>query len=1034
MASMLKDRSRFFRRSVPAGVNVNDAANVLNHHSLPAISHVDTTSLVGLFDKYNQFDSAEDARNFAWPVQSGRRASNMQDIDQAGMCRNDSTGSSSLALSQKTDATPPMTRHSSSSSIDPAVSPLLLEKTAAKGQSAASLPVAKPPRPGAPAPARKAKRASTWDPLTSQTAGIANLDKPLPAGPPSRRLEEYQSQLRLAHEPRDRAPPFRYNSLNQHKRSLSAGLPLAAVTTSQNASATHPQGTSRGARLGIAIANNSSPRSPRSKSATLIDGVDYNPERKAPKLSANPRSKAHHAHKSVTSRTAEQVIYRIMCHLGDVRDLQSAAMVSKGFLNTYQRNESKLVSHVVFKSSLSAWELRRTLLALRGSRCFRLRDYQQDLQTVRALKRFIATRCSNNCKAKTLAGLMGQDAQCEIEVENALWRIWTFCALFGTDAALSPVPPSQLAWLNGHKQPENKSLGAGFAIGNHEGLTVDELEDMSEMWQCLHTLLSQFYARVDEAKQIGIFSNKHLSNSKSDHQHVAEWVAYLLTLGPKVVLSLSSGSFDTARMLGLTDWTPPSPGQSRLRFVTSAISHVYQERLLAEATAKASQITLPPYAMHRPSRSTDDPASKSVSMPHKSLRVDTAVINRRPVPVSAPRTASADLRPDCDPVRPPLVPNSSLFPASPTNDPSLYHTLSMTAAASTKLGATLFPVDYATASPRVPFKQEERTYITRSEIVDPIDKALQLLTKELGFAERNAKRALAMSDSGSGIDVEKAIHLLVIESTKSETMPIELPTPDDVVSPLRKQTKKKEYCDKVCKPNSNARVSSDAAPSQTRININHTHSRSWSTSAADYIQPELEPSSPNTDIYGDHSNSDRSLEDGMSAEWQREAARGDVVSPLVTTSRSSRNLSRMSTMSRNSKAWKVLGMPDPSISMENEKQNKGIVGMARARTRRASGGVVTMDEYNRRVERRRSLRQLQTEKVEERKQKEMEALAAKGQLSEGLGQQFKGLGLGGLGGFRIVERQVSEERRWKARGRRSAGEGGLGGCIPVTSP
>ena len=1030
MASMLKDRSRFFRRSVPAGVNVNNAANVLNDHRLPAISHVDTTSLIGLFDKYNQFDSAEDARNFAWPVQSNRRASKMQDIDQAEMCRNDSTGSSSLALSQKTDASPPITRHSSSSSLDPAVSPLLFEKTAPKGQSAASLPMARPCRPTSPAPFRKAKRASTWDPLTSQTAGVANLDKPLPAGPPSRRVEGYETRPAPAHEPRDRAPAFRYNSLNQHQRSLSAGLPPAVVPRTPQDPATHPKGTSRGARLGIAITNNSPPRS---KSDTLTDGDDSNPRKRSPQASTNPRSKANRAHKSVTSRTAEQVIYRIMCHLGDLQDLQSAAMVSKGFLNTYQRNESKLVSHVVFKSSRPAWELRRTLLTLRGTRCFRLRDYQQDLQTVRALKRLIATRCSNNCKAKTLAGLMGQDAQCEIEVENALWRIWTFCALFGSDAALSPVPPPQLAWLNGHKEAENKSLGAEFAIGNHEGLTVDELEDMSEMWQCLHTLLSQFYARLDEAKQVGIFSNEHLSSSKSDHQHVAEWVAYLLTLGPKVVLSLSSGSFDKARMLGLTDWTPPVPGQSRLRFVTSAISHVYQERILAEATAKASEITLPPYARHRPSRSTDYPASKPVSMPHKSLRVDTAVINCRAVPTCAPRTAPADLRPDCDPVRPPLVSNSSMFPASPTNDPSLYHTLSMTAAASTKIGATLFPVEYATASPRVPFKQEERAFITKSEIIDPIDKALQLLTTELGFAERNAKRALAMSDSGSGIDVEKAIHLLVIESTKSATMPIELPTPDDIVSPLRAPAKRKEYCDKLCKRDSSTRATNSMLL-QTRASSHHAHTRSWSTGAVEHIQPDPEPSSPNTDIYGDHSSSDRSLDAGMSAEWQREAARGDVVSPLVTTSRSSRNLSRMSTMSRNSKAWKVLGMPDPSIGMENEKQNKGLVGMARARTRRASGGVVGMDEYNRRVERRRSLRQLQAEKVEERKQKEMEAIVAKGQVSEGLGQQFKGLGLGGLGGFRVVERQVSEEKRWKAKGRRSAGEGGLGGCMPVTSP
>ena len=83
-------------------------------------------------------------------------------------------------------------------------------------------------------------------------------------------------------------------------------------------------------------------------------------------------------------------------------------------------------------------------------------------------------------------------------------------------------------------------------------------------------------------------------------------------------------------MFGLTKWNAPSSGQTRSLFLTSAISQVYQERVLAEASAKADQICLPRMSStrHRVSRSVD-----AVSATTKSLRLDTAVVRRRPVPV-----------------------------------------------------------------------------------------------------------------------------------------------------------------------------------------------------------------------------------------------------------------------------------------------------------------------------------------------------------------------------------------------------------------
>ncbi|ETI23320.1 hypothetical protein G647_05120 [Cladophialophora carrionii CBS 160.54] len=686
----------------------------------------------------------------------------------------------------------------------------------------------------------------------------------------------------------------------------------------------------------------------------------------------------------ITAATAERVIYRIMCSVHTAQDLQATAMVSKGFYRTFQRNESKLVSHLMFKSSRAAWELRRSTLALRGSNDFLLKDYRRDCRTLDALKAFIVAHCSANCKPTTLIGLLGEDDVRAVQINDALWRIWTFCSLFGNTVGQSKPSQTEIDWLNGSRAASNKHLGAGFAIGNGKGLSIRELEDMNEMWQCLQVLVSGFHGREQEAKRFGVFDNWHLRETTTDSQHLHEWTSYLLALGPQTVLTLSGHSFDQAKMLGLTSWPLPPAGQSRSSFLTAAIAQVYQERILEDATRRASQMSFRQPAparapSHRPTRSLDEKQLAPMVPRHagklqtQSLRIDTSAQRRRPVSTIATNVTgnvSLGIRPDCDPastrmeIRPDCDPAwrtsqaPSILPTSPTVDPTVYYSLSTTATASAKLGATLFPMDYASPAPRVPFPVPERTMAPVSEVVDPVDKAMNLLVGELGFAETRARKALAMCDTGSGIDLQKAIELLNVDSRDlkpKNALPVELPTPGGLASPAKAQMLQppKAYCDGYCKRSSTL-----------------SHSRNQSTGTAGTATDDsVSPIS----IFND-------------AEWS------DTISPLAGSSLSGSRKGTMNRVSSKAKAWKVLGL-------DNSPKGKN--------------SVLRIDEYQAKVERRKSMR----------------AAAFGGEhspkIKEGLGKNLLslGLGVGSSAAAKSVEEQLdrarAEERRKKEKNQAS---------------
>ncbi|KAJ5115602.1 hypothetical protein N7526_011483 [Penicillium atrosanguineum] len=89
-------------------------------------------------------------------------------------------------------------------------------------------------------------------------------------------------------------------------------------------------------------------------------------------------------------------------------------------------------------------------------------------------------------------------------MHRALWRIWTFCRIFGSGKQRERDWQGQDAWLEGSTvscecKPMSRpgSLQSelldmppeSFGYGNWKGLSADELEDMMYLWRCLEILL-----------------------------------------------------------------------------------------------------------------------------------------------------------------------------------------------------------------------------------------------------------------------------------------------------------------------------------------------------------------------------------------------------------------------------------------------------------------------------------------------------------------------------------------------------------------
>lgn len=489
---------------------------------------------------------------------------------------------------------------------------------------------------------------------------------------------------------------------------------------------------------------------------------------------------------SVPAEVAEVVILRIMSNMTNLKDLFATAALNKGFYNTFKRHEMFLIKATLFKSSIAAWELREISEENQITPTAYLRQYSVEIYTMGMLKSLVLVQCESFLRPVTIAGLVGTDQARSAEIDAAFWRVWTFCRLFGSSAGEDEDVDAQVDWLNGGELAREQDPSSSFGIGNGNGLSKSELYDMNELWTCLSVLVQTFHGRTGEARAAGIYEKCKIDASRDEEHLLEEWTWYLLTLGPSCILALASGSFSTARNLGLTQWSPPAPGpgSSRSKFFKEALTQVYEERLAEELRSKGGKAKRTSKASHRVTRSeeareldrirqtafAEELRSQRQHSPSKSepwtfsderpMSVYSQVV--RALPPGASRISAQDL---AAMPKPPSIQERQFQPMSPKSTqttPPRPRTPVLASSSAVPTAEDDLPVS-CTGNVTVssPVVTSGGIANDSCEVIDPVDKAMTHLVDILGFGRDAAKWALTRSETGHGVDLEKAVEILL---------------------------------------------------------------------------------------------------------------------------------------------------------------------------------------------------------------------------------------------------------------------------------
>jgi hypothetical protein len=345
----------------------------------------------------------------------------------------------------------------------------------------------------------------------------------------------------------------------------------------------------------------------------------------------------------ISATAGESILLHIFEQVSNLGDLFSLALVSKGFYVTFKKHELRLMKNTLLKMSPAAWELREASPPYEDERdalrdvavpeytpTTYLRDYMRDMYTMVALKSLILSRCQNFLGPETSAALMGGDDTRAKQLDDAFWRTWTFCKLFGSNKGREDDFVGQEDWLKGgprarqasidtldsgssSSSPGFSSMGAtfrddinssfsatsillnapeGFGRGNGpNGLQGSQLMDMIEMWTCLGVLLRGFRGKRRLAREHGVFDGIEIAvdDIEAEDRTLDEWVNYLLTLGPSFILKLAAPSddfvperFASAAVNGWNEWTLPESGApTRAMFLKDACNRLYTSQVTA---------------------------------------------------------------------------------------------------------------------------------------------------------------------------------------------------------------------------------------------------------------------------------------------------------------------------------------------------------------------------------------------------------------------------------------------------------------------
>jgi hypothetical protein len=258
------------------------------------------------------------------------------------------------------------------------------------------------------------------------------------------------------------------------------------------------------------------------------------------------------AGRRISPEVAEGVILSILKSLESLDDLFATAVVNKGFYRVFKRHELSLMQSALKKMSPPAWEHREICPPEHYenepdtehpkpdySPTAYLQYYMRDMYIIAALKALILEQCQSFLRPETAAALASNDQAESSRVDDAFWRIWTFCKIFGCSKGREDDIVAQMDWLKGGALIHQKACRSTilttdsfditgvfasapdcFAKGNGNGLSAEQLYDMTELWTCLGVLLQGFEGRTEQARKYGVYEHTDVRGGDIDGEEV----------------------------------------------------------------------------------------------------------------------------------------------------------------------------------------------------------------------------------------------------------------------------------------------------------------------------------------------------------------------------------------------------------------------------------------------------------------------------------------------------------------------------------
>jgi len=272
---------------------------------------------------------------------------------------------------------------------------------------------------------------------------------------------------------------------------------------------------------------------------------------------------------NLSAQAAQMIILHIMESLEGLDDLFSFAVVNKGFYRVFKKHELKLVRKTLRNQCPPAWEYRETALTTvtDGSETPNedrptpeytpqtyYECYKRDCTVIDMLKKLLMQHCKSFLRVSTVAALASKDLAKSVRVDAALWRVWNFCTIFGNGRAREDDITAQLDWLRGgtlvHQDtctstivsqdsfflssillsaPEHFAIGNNTNNGEKDGLSAEELYDITELWGAIPVLVQTLDENTDLARAFGVYDSTDIEGGDIDgEEHMLGKSASLL--------------------------------------------------------------------------------------------------------------------------------------------------------------------------------------------------------------------------------------------------------------------------------------------------------------------------------------------------------------------------------------------------------------------------------------------------------------------------------------------------------------------------